>query len=291
MPKLAGRRAFYAALAVPIAMVIAPLTASAGEADEAVVTSQAQPGAVATENGTAHAAELDGFTHGPDWYIADDADVVHNESEDTSVTYVVNGIHDDTVIGNSSEETTVFSDEDEGFSPGPDWWYGSDDVNVVHSESEDTNVTYVVNGIYDDSVVGNSDEETTVFVDEDSDDSFSPGPDWYESDDVNVVNHESEDTNVTYVVNGIHDDTVIGNSDEETTVFADGVDEDEVAYEEVAHDEVAYEDDDADVYVDADNAFEDDDDSTVTSFEEVSAGAGNGGAYFDSTEGGSFELD
>ena len=286
MPELAGRRVFYAALAVPIAMVIAPLAASAEVADETVVTEQAQPGAVATENETAavaHATDAGGFSHGPDWYVADDADIVHSESEDTAVTYVVNGIHNNTVIGNSSEETTVVADEDDGFSPGPDWWYESDDVDVVHSESEDTAVTYVVNGIYNNSAVGNSSEETTVVVSDDSngsDDGFSPGPDWYVADDADIVHSESEDTAVTYVVNGIHNNTVIGNSDQETTYVNDGIDEHGVVHEH---------DDDADVDVHVGNPFHDG--GTWAHYEELSAGAGNGGAYVHSVESGSFDMD
>ncbi|MFC4857936.1 hypothetical protein [Actinophytocola glycyrrhizae] len=279
MPELAGRRVFYAALAVPIAMVIAPLTASAGEAGETVVTEQAQPGAVATENETAvasNATDVGGFSPGPGWYAS--GDVVHSESEDTQVTYVVNGIHDDTVIGNSSEETTVV--ENDGFSPGPDW-YVSDDADVVHNESEDTQVTYVINGIYNDSVVGNSSEDTTVVTSDDSHDGFSPGPGWYESDGVDVVHNESEDTQVTYVVNGIHDDTVIGNSSEDTYV-SDGVDE-----HMAVHDDDGV---DLDVGFDADDAF-DDDDVTAASFEELSAGAGADGAYVHSIESSAFNLD
>ncbi|MBB4912822.1 hypothetical protein [Actinophytocola algeriensis] len=289
MPELAGRRVFYAALAVPIAMVIAPLTASAGVAGETMVTEQAQPGAVATESGTAaaaHATDVGRFADGPDWYWWHGGDVVHTESEDTQVTHVVNGIHNNTVIGNSSEDTTVVKDD--GFSPGPDW-YWADDVDVVHTESEDTQVTYVVNGIYNDSVVGNSSEETTVV----KDDGFSPGPDWYWADDVDVVHTESEDTQVTYVVNGIHNNTVIGNSSEDTTVVKDGVD----GYEAVHEDDGAHEDDDAyedDAHEDGsyeDGSHDDDDDITASYFEELSAGAGIGGAYTESIESGSFSLD
>ncbi|MFI7673156.1 hypothetical protein [Actinophytocola sp. NPDC049390] len=283
MPELAGRRAFYAALAVPIAMVIAPLTASAGEADEAVVTEQAQPGAVATENETADTAimaDVDGVSHGPDWHVSEHADVVHSESEDTQVTHVVNGIHNNTDIGNTSEDTTVVKDD--GFSPGPDWYHHSDDVDVVHSESEDTQVTYVVNGIYNDSTVGNSSEDTTVV----KDDGFSPGPDWYHhSDDVDVVHSESEDTQVTYVVNGIHNDTTIGNSSEQNTYVSDGAHDHHGVHE---HDD-AHHEDGHDGDVDSDHGF--DHDITAAYFEELSAGAGTGGAWSNSVESGSFDMD
>jgi hypothetical protein len=270
MPILAGRRAFYAALAVPIAMVIAPLTATAAEAGGTVVTEQAQPGAVVTENEAVTTAAVRDFGGPPDWYLTDDADVVHSESEDTQVTYVVNGIHDDTVIGNSAEQTTVVQDGDDGYG---------DDVDVVHSESEDTQVTYVINGIYDDSAVGNSSVDTTVVSSADSGDGFSPGPDWYWADDVDVVHSESEDTQVTYVVNGIHDDTVIGNSDKENIHVTDGMDD------YVVDDRHG----DTGIGVHADHPF--DDDTTYTSFEELSVGAGEGGAYVDSVESGSFTRD
>jgi hypothetical protein len=266
-------------------MVIAPLTASAEVADATVVTEQAQPGAVAAENETAaiaNATDVGEFSHGPG-YVVDDADIVYGESESTGVTYVVNGIYDDSVVGNASEETAV---EDEDFSPGPDW-YVADDVDVVHDESEDTAVTYVVNGIHNDTVIGNHSEETTVV--EGDDDGFSPGPDWYVADDVDIVHSESEDTAVTYVVNGIHDNTVIGNYAEDNTYVGDGVDE-----YEVVHDDDYVHDDYVDDYTDSDDyagVDEECDDSTSTYYEELSAGAGNDGAYVHSVESGSFELD
>jgi hypothetical protein len=119
--------------------------------------------------------EHDGFSPGPDWYWADygdygddgdDVDVVHSESEQTQVTYVVNGIYNDSVVGNSAEETTVFETDgaEGGFAPGPEW-YQADDVDVVHSESEETQVTYVVNGIHNNTVIGNSSEENTYVGD------------------------------------------------------------------------------------------------------------------------------
>jgi hypothetical protein len=148
----------------------------------------------------------------------------------------------------------------------------------VHTESEDTQVTHVVNGIHNNTVIGNSSENTTVV----KDDGFSPGPDWYWADDVDVVHTESEDTQVTYVVNGIHNDTVIGNSSEDTTVVKDGVD----GYEAVHDDDDAHEDG-----AHEDGSHDDDDDITASYFEELSAGAGIGGAYTESIESGSFSLD
>ena len=197
MPKIAGRRVFYAALAVPIAMVIAPLTASAGEAGETVVTGQEQPVAVAAAN----EAGFGGFSPGPDWYVADDADVVHSESEDTQVTYVVNGIYNDSVVGNASEQTTVVENEDDGFSPGPHW-YESDDADIVHSESEDTQVTYVVNGIHNNTVIGNSNEDNTYVGDGVHEhDVVHDDEDGHEHDDADIevdVDNSYDDTTWTY---------------------------------------------------------------------------------------------
>jgi hypothetical protein len=97
------------------------------------------------------------------------------------------------------------------------------------------------------------------------------------------VHSESEDTQVTYVVNGIHNNTVVGNSDEDNTYVSDGVDEHEVVHEHDVDGIDGY--DDADGY----DGFDGFDDSTSTYYEELSAGAGDGGAYVHSTESGSFD--
>jgi hypothetical protein len=67
---------------------------------------------------------------------------VHSESEDTQVTYVVNGIHNNTAIGNSDMDTTYVSDGvDEG---GAVHEHDADvaDVAGVDNWSDDSTWTY-----------------------------------------------------------------------------------------------------------------------------------------------------
>lgn len=151
MPKLAGRGVFIAALAVPIAMVIAPLTATAEEPDETVVTEE-QSG-VATEDGAMASAgstvttedegeyvasedmesddvDHDGFRPGPAWYY-------HGPDEDNDhVTYVINGIHDDGDYGNETSDDTIV-----------------DDVAIVDSYVNVDEDAYEHEGVHDDADV------------------------------------------------------------------------------------------------------------------------------------------
>ena len=247
MPKLATRRVYFAALAVPIAMVIAPLTASAGVPDEAVMAEQEHADAIET-----------------DWYEPANIYVAYDDADDANVTYVINGIHNDSVTGNYQEDAAG-EDGDADFSPGPDWYH---DVNVTYDDSDDVNVTYVVNGIHNDSVTGNYQEaaghDENAYADEDEDVVLDYGHDVDSGHDLDEWADDDSAAGATY-------------SNVNTGAGSGGV---WFNYVESG----AFTQNDSDFGHDGD-------DFSAGYFDELTAAAGDGGAFAESTESEFVEQD
>jgi len=252
MPKIATRRVYFAALAVPVAMVLAPLTASAGVPDDTAVAGQG---------------------HIAGWYEPADVDVAYNDNDDTNVTYVVNGIHDDSVTGAYDEDAT---DEDDDFSPGPDWYYYDDDVDVASNDNDETNVTYVVNGIHDDSVTGNHEEDADCDDDNGYDNDYGYVDEDVDHDDVMVDADNDYDLDHWSYDSDDSDDSASA-SYEDFTAFAGsgGAWVDSMESGAFSHNDNGF-----------GHVFGDDDDAAGGYYEDTTAGAGSGGAFVGDTESG-----
>lgn len=164
MPKLVGRSVFFAALALPIAMVAAPLTASAGATDETAVAEKVTAREDATE-----------FFGEPDWCCLEEA-----ELEDVNVIYTINGIHDNDNNDDTSYDIETTYEDDVTLY----------DVDVY--EDEDVHVHDVVH----------EDEVEVVHEDADTDVHILPAHEVeaVEDDDVDVVDvvNVVEDDDVTF---------------------------------------------------------------------------------------------
>ncbi|MBB4905878.1 hypothetical protein [Actinophytocola algeriensis] len=119
MPKLAGRGVLIAALAVPVALAAAPLTASADEPYDVVMTDQMTANAVATEDGAAAAAaatnttfveESEDVWHGPDPDVEYVPEVIYS-TEDEDTTEITEDAAEE-LTEESTEEVTEESTEE-----------------------------------------------------------------------------------------------------------------------------------------------------------------------------------
>jgi hypothetical protein len=293
MPKLAGRRVYLVALAVPIAMVIAPMTASAEGPDEAVTTEQASTAAVATDDAAAAEAsatttdeESDTFSPGPDWYPTDNVSVANYDPDDNAVTYVINGIHNDSVAGNYENEDENNSYEyevNDAAAEGPDIDLVDHDVVENDIDVNDVDEDEVVeNDVVDDDDV--TDVDGMYYMDEDdsaaanySDVTAAAGPDgaWVNSTEAGAVIGDNG------WGHSYGDDNVTGAYYDELTAAAGS----HGAYVESVE-SGAGEFADHDGYADFG-----DDDVTGAYHEEFSAGAGDGGAWTQGIESGAVDLD
>jgi hypothetical protein len=131
MPKLAGRGVFFAALAVPFAMAVAPLTATAEEPDEAVVTEALMAAGVATPDAAAAVATAtttveteeaeEAFFPGPEWYGYEQDDA---ETEDAAVAVA------------PAQKKSVVDADDYGV-PTSDGWAGASYSEVAAAAGPD----------------------------------------------------------------------------------------------------------------------------------------------------------
>jgi hypothetical protein len=249
MPKLAGRGVFIAALAVPIAMVVAPLAASAEELD-AVATDQAQTAAV-TPYEEAGTAAYD------DWYLPDNVDVVdydadHEsgpEANDNQVTYQINGIHNDSVTGNyesnEGDDVDLYNEQTD-----VDLYNEQTDIDLYN---EQTDIDYVDHHGSCGHVVENScgDEDTDV-VNEDEDVYVVDEDEVTDEDAIEGEEAPCEDDVDASPMHGTYTDEDVTASDED--------------------DYVVYEDDDV----------------FGAGYSDTNAGAGPEGAWVSSTDSGAF---
>jgi hypothetical protein len=260
MPKLAGRGVFFAALAVPFALAAAPLTASADEPDDVVITDQMVAGGVATPDGAAAMSSATTTTAieesddleeihqvQGDWYGPESFAVVNSpEAQD-----VVEDAAEDAVEEEDSEESTEeTSTEAVAIAP-------AHQMSVV--EADDDIVDWADNG-----AVGATYEELAAYAGADGA--------WVSSTESGAFSDEEGglsggDTAVWYeeVTAAAGSDGAFVESTESGAFESDGW----------SHGDVV----------------DFDDDVTGASYEHNMAHAGDGGAWVENVDAAAFELD
>ena len=277
MPKSAGRGVVFAALAVPLALMAAPLTASAEEPDDVVISDQALAGAVATPDAAAAMASATTTTTveeaedadvwdgpRPDLvYVPETVDVSYSSDEDVTEDITEDVAED--VTEDATEEATEEATED---------------ATEEYSEETSTEAVAVVAPVHDMSVVDDSDWVGATYED--------------------VVAHAGSDGAwVTSTESGAvsGDDGVLSGSDtaawyEEVTAAAgsDGAFVESTESEAFSGDGWGH-GDLVDGDFDGDYAGDFDDDVTGAAYEHTAAAAGEDGAWVENVESGAFELD
>ena len=267
MPKLAGRGVFFAALAVPFALVAAPLTASAEGPDDVVITEETLAGAVATPDAAAAMASATTTTAvedtwsgpGPDWSYAPEPLAVTSSSDDGEEEDVAEEVSEAATEDDSEESTeTAVEDAVEQTS--------TEAVAVVAP-------AYEVDAVeHDDDVIETADEWVGATY---SDVAAHAGPDgaWVSSTESGAVSGDDDGFPGS-------DGTAAWYEEATAAAGSDG------AYVE-STETGAFESDGWG----HGNVFDGDDDLTGASYEHTAAAAGEDGAWVENVEAAALETD
>jgi hypothetical protein len=143
---LAGRGVLIAALAVPVALAAAPLTASADDTYDVVMTEQAVADAVATDDGAAAMAATTSTTavevsedvwHGPDPDVAYAPQVTYS-TEDEDTTEITEAVDEDATEEVTEESTEAVAD----VAPVAETRGVDTDDDLVHSTDDWVGASY-----------------------------------------------------------------------------------------------------------------------------------------------------